>query len=290
MISPSPASSDLVEHISAQSGSLPSARRLVPYLTNSAVELSASGPPAQKVVVHDRAKQLGTFWIIQRQQSATETVEQTESGRRPGFIAEIRRAANIVGDLFEKRIGLVKIGQCLTPLRRSGLCMLSFSWFVDLAWRNGKTLDRQAEAVDAVTLGDRSCYNRNASSVCRTKLLGDIGDGLISSGQIGFVDDDDVGDFQNAGLLPLQFVAGLRLQNEHDDVSHLTDRDVSLPAPTVSTKMRSKPNAFITPSISSMFCAMPCCPETVARLLMKIRSETLKRRRCDSGRRAAHRR
>src|SRR5918994_903468 len=47
MISPSPASSDLVEHISAQSGSLPSASRFDPYLTYSACEPSASGPPAQ---------------------------------------------------------------------------------------------------------------------------------------------------------------------------------------------------------------------------------------------------
>jgi len=39
MISPSPASSDLVEHISAHSGSLPSARRLVPYFSNFGVLL-----------------------------------------------------------------------------------------------------------------------------------------------------------------------------------------------------------------------------------------------------------
>ena len=39
----------LVEHISAQAGSFPSARRLRPYLSFSAPELLASGPPAQKV-------------------------------------------------------------------------------------------------------------------------------------------------------------------------------------------------------------------------------------------------
>src|SRR6185369_6581412 len=47
--SPSPPSSALVEHISAQAGSLPSARRLRPYLSNSASEPLASGPPAQNV-------------------------------------------------------------------------------------------------------------------------------------------------------------------------------------------------------------------------------------------------
>src|SRR5665647_3833279 len=47
MIAPSPASSDLVEHISAQIGSLPSARRLAPYLAYSAGVESASGPPAR---------------------------------------------------------------------------------------------------------------------------------------------------------------------------------------------------------------------------------------------------
>src|SRR5712672_3551432 len=41
MISPSPASSDLVEHISAHSGSLPWARRLVPYFSNSAGAIGA---------------------------------------------------------------------------------------------------------------------------------------------------------------------------------------------------------------------------------------------------------
>src|SRR3569832_2481616 len=41
--------SALVEHISAQAGSLPSARRLRPYFSNSAFEPSASGPPAQNV-------------------------------------------------------------------------------------------------------------------------------------------------------------------------------------------------------------------------------------------------
>src|SRR3546814_5213726 len=47
--SPSPASSAFVEHISAQSGSLPSARRLRPYFWNSTSLLSSSGPPLQKV-------------------------------------------------------------------------------------------------------------------------------------------------------------------------------------------------------------------------------------------------
>jgi hypothetical protein len=41
----------LVEHISAQSGSLPSARRLAPYFWYSDWEPSASGRPAQ--YVHD---------------------------------------------------------------------------------------------------------------------------------------------------------------------------------------------------------------------------------------------
>src|SRR3546814_8759852 len=49
MISPSPASSDLVEHISAQSGSLPSASRFAPYFAYSISVESASGPPAQNV-------------------------------------------------------------------------------------------------------------------------------------------------------------------------------------------------------------------------------------------------
>ena len=60
------------------------------------------------------------------------------------------------------------------------------------------------------------------------QLLRHVGDGSISAGQIGFVDHDDVGDFQNPGLFPLQFVAGLRLQDEHDNVGHTADRDVAL--------------------------------------------------------------
>ena len=47
--SASPAISALVEHISAHSGSLPSARRLEPYFSYSAAEPVSSGPPAQKV-------------------------------------------------------------------------------------------------------------------------------------------------------------------------------------------------------------------------------------------------
>lgn len=49
MTSPSPPSSALVEHISAHSGSLPSASRLRPYFSNSASLPLGSGPPAQKV-------------------------------------------------------------------------------------------------------------------------------------------------------------------------------------------------------------------------------------------------
>ena len=45
----SPAISALVAHISAQEGSLPSARRLEPYLRFSSIEPTCSGPPAQKV-------------------------------------------------------------------------------------------------------------------------------------------------------------------------------------------------------------------------------------------------
>src|SRR5436190_146603 len=44
MISPSPASSDLVEHISAHSGSLPSARRFAPSLTYSADAPAVDAP------------------------------------------------------------------------------------------------------------------------------------------------------------------------------------------------------------------------------------------------------
>ena len=44
--SPSPPKSALVEHISAQIGSFPSARRLRPYFSNSASLPLASGPPA----------------------------------------------------------------------------------------------------------------------------------------------------------------------------------------------------------------------------------------------------
>src|ERR1041384_1707078 len=47
--SPSPPSSALVEHISAQAGSLPSDRRLRPYFWNSTSLRSGSGPPAQNV-------------------------------------------------------------------------------------------------------------------------------------------------------------------------------------------------------------------------------------------------
>src|SRR5207245_765189 len=47
--SPSPPSSALVEHISAQAGSLPSDRRLRPYFSYSASLPLAAGPPAQKV-------------------------------------------------------------------------------------------------------------------------------------------------------------------------------------------------------------------------------------------------
>ena len=47
--SPSPPSSALVLHISAQAGSLPSDSRLRPYLAFSASLPLASGPPAQKV-------------------------------------------------------------------------------------------------------------------------------------------------------------------------------------------------------------------------------------------------
>ena len=49
IVAPSPAISERVEHISAQIGSLPSARRLRPYLANDAGSLLPSGPPAQKV-------------------------------------------------------------------------------------------------------------------------------------------------------------------------------------------------------------------------------------------------
>src|ERR1700749_5162513 len=66
MTSPSPASSALVEHISAHSGSLPSASRLAPYFSYSSLEPSASGPPAQKVhlSILPREPKLPTFGIL----------------------------------------------------------------------------------------------------------------------------------------------------------------------------------------------------------------------------------
>src|SRR3979490_467186 len=52
MISPSPASRDLVEHISAHSGRFPSTRRLAPYFSYSAMLPGVSGPPPPAQRVH----------------------------------------------------------------------------------------------------------------------------------------------------------------------------------------------------------------------------------------------
>ena len=50
----------------------------------------------------------------------------------------------------------------------------------------------------------------------------------VSAGQIGLVDHDNVGDFELAGLFPLQLVAGLGLYEDNDDVGDFADRRVSL--------------------------------------------------------------
>ena len=51
----------------------------------------------------------------------------------------------------------------------------------------------------------------------------------LGAGQVGLVDHDDVGHFQQAGLFPLQFVAGLGLHQQHDDVGQLAHGRVALP-------------------------------------------------------------
>src|SRR5262245_15914124 len=55
MISPSPASSDLVEHISAHSGSLPCSMRLAPYFLYSSMLPGTSVPPPPALRRAERA-------------------------------------------------------------------------------------------------------------------------------------------------------------------------------------------------------------------------------------------
>ena len=122
-------------------------------------------------------------------------------------------------------------------------------------------------ATDVLTIG-------MGGSLLVCNCCVNIGDRLIGTGQIGFVDDDDIGDFQDAGFFPLQFVAGLRLQHEHDDVGHPPDRRIALAGADGFNEDAVKPKRFIRSSMSSMFGAMPCWPDGVARLRMKTRSDS----------------
>jgi hypothetical protein len=91
----------------------------------------------------------------------------------------------------------------------------------------GLQFEYSAELVDAFVSRDGGFHDWDGRPGCG-KLLHDIGGGLIGPGEVGLVDYDDVGDFQDAGFFPLQFVAGLRLQHEDHDIGHPANRDVVL--------------------------------------------------------------
>ena len=76
---------------------------------------------------------------------------------------------------------------------------------------------------------NRRLHDRNHLSRCRPQLLCHVGHCLIATRQVAFVDDDDIGNFQDSRLFPLQFIARLRLQYQHNDIGYPANCNFSLP-------------------------------------------------------------
>ena len=104
-------------------------------------------------------------------------------------------------------------------------------------------LERGAEMRDVVPdLGDAGAFERRhrahrhrplgqprADQAERVGIVG--GRALRRFGEfaVGLVDEDQIGQFDDAALQPLQFVAGRRRQDQHEHVDHLGDRGLALP-------------------------------------------------------------
>lgn len=56
-----------------------------------------------------------------------------------------------------------------------------------------------------------------------------LGLDAIRAGEVGLVNNEDIGDLEQAGLLPLQFVAGFGLEEENEDIDESTDGGIALP-------------------------------------------------------------
>ena len=61
--------------------------------------------------------------------------------------------------------------------------------------------------------------------------VADLRLGPLRPGQVGLVDDDHVGDLQQPGLLPLEFVSGLRLNEEQVKGAETRTQLVSITSP-----------------------------------------------------------
>src|SRR3954470_1567871 len=98
-----------------------------------------------------------------------------------------------------------------------------------------------AEVVDALLSGD-GCFDYwNGRILAVVQLLLYIYDRLIRAGQVRFVDDDYIGNFEDSGFLPLQLVAGLRLDDEYDRVGYPPDCRVGLASADGFNKDTIKP-------------------------------------------------
>ena len=85
-----------------------------------------------------------------------------------------------------------------------------------------------AQLINTLTTRNRCFQDWNLWHFDCVQLLCNIRDRLIGAGQIRFVDDDNIGDLEDAGFFPLQLVAGLRLDDEHNGVGHPPDRRIGL--------------------------------------------------------------
>ena len=96
---------------------------------------------------------------------------------------------------------------------------------------SGEGLDDPPELVQPPAPAATGAEHGDRAAAGEVEQVANLRLGPPRPGQVGLVDDDHVGDLQEPGLLPLEFVSGLRLNEEDQDVDQVPDGRIPLTHP-----------------------------------------------------------
>ena len=95
----------------------------------------------------------------------------------------------------------------------------------------GASVDRCPELLQSEPLARADAHDRQGPATGQIQQVANLRLDMFGAGEIGLVNDDNVGNLELTGLFPLQVVAGLWLYEHDHDLGNLANRSVPLSGP-----------------------------------------------------------